>query len=198
MLRSGAGLLLHNRRLRNLALLVVFSSPFTATLVTTLAPPYLVENAAPPFVTALTLSLGSLLAALAQRYAWKLEAWLGQARAVALLILLPGIMYWLLAAAAGPFAAALLATLMIGGNDMKAPLFSAYQNALIPSENRATALSLINMFLSLFIAVGSPIYASLAQQSLDLAFAVMGAVILLAGGLLLGRLQATTTGMDPP
>ena len=190
LLRSGFGLLRANQRLRNLALLVVFTSPFTATLVTTLAPPYLVQNAASPFVTGLTLSLGSLLAALAQRYAWKLEAWLGQTRAVALLILLPGLLYWLLAAAVGPLATALLVILMYGGNDMKAPLFSAYQNALIPSANRATVLSLINMFVSLFLALGAPIYASLAQQSLELAFAVMGAVILLAGGLLLGRMPA--------
>ena len=181
LLRGGIKLLAGNRSLRRLALLVVFSSPFTATLVTTLAPPYLTQNAATPFAVGMTLSLGSLLAAVAQRYAWKLEQWLGQARAVALLILLPGAMYWLLAAAAGPVATALLVTVMYGVNDMKAPLFSAYQNAQIPSENRATALSLINMGLSLFIALGAPVYASLAQTSLELAFVVMGAVIVGAG-----------------
>ncbi|MXX50738.1 MAG: MFS transporter [Chloroflexi bacterium] len=177
LLRSGFALLASNRRLRRLALLVVFSTPFTATLVTTLAPPYLVQNEASPFVVGLTLSLGSLLAVFTQRYAWKLEAWLGQARAVALLILLPGLMYWLLAAA-GPIATVLLVTIMYGANDMKAPLFSAYQNALIASENRATVLSLINMFASLFIAIGAPIYAALAQTSLELAFVTIGAVIL--------------------
>ncbi|MCY4145386.1 MAG: MFS transporter [Chloroflexi bacterium] len=177
LLRAGIVLLATNQRLRRLTLLAVFSAPFTATLVTTLAPPYLVQNQATPFVVGLTLSLGSLLAAVTQRYAWKLEAWLGQARAVALLILLPGAMYWLLAAAAGPVATVLLVTFMYGANDMKAPLFSAYQNALISSENRATALSLINMFVSLFIAIGAPIYASLAQTSLELAFVTIGAVI---------------------
>ncbi len=178
LLRTGFGLLASNRRLRRLAMLVVFSTPFTATLVTTLAPPYLVQNEASPFVVGLTLSLGSLLAVITQRNAWKLEAWLGQARAVALLILLPGLMYWLLAAAAGPFATVLLVIFMYGANDMKAPLFSAYQNALIPSENRATVLSLINMFASLFIAIGAPMYAALAQTSLELAFVTIGAVIM--------------------
>lgn len=187
MLRTGIALLAGNRRLRRLAMLVVFSTPFTATLVTTLAPPYLVQNDATPFVIGLTLSLGSLLAVITQRYAWKLEIWLGQARAVALLILLPGAMYWLLAAATGPIATVLLVTFMYGANDMKAPLFSAYQNALISSENRATVLSLINMFASLFIAIGAPIYASLAQISLELAFVIIGAAIV--GSALLLRAQ---------
>lgn len=188
LLRAGIALLATNRRLRRLTMLVVFSTPFTATLVTTLAPPYLVQNEATPFVVGLTLSLGSLLAVITQRYAWKLEIWLGQARAVALLILLPGVMYWLLAAATGPIATVLLVTFMYGANDMKAPLFSAYQNALISSENRATVLSLINMFASLFIAIGAPIYAALAQTSLELAFMTIGVVIV--GSALLLRVQS--------
>ena len=123
-----------------------------------------------------------MLAALTQRYAWKLEQWLGQARAIALLILLPpGALYWLLAATAGPFASVLIIALMYGGNDMKAPLFSAYQNALISSENRATALSLINMFVSLYLALAEPIFAALGEHSLDLAFVALGAVIVCAG-----------------
>ncbi|MCA9896210.1 MAG: hypothetical protein KC615_24670, partial [Anaerolineae bacterium] len=68
-----------------------------------------------------------------------------------------------------------------GTNDMKAPLFSAYQNALIASQSRATVLSLINMIVSLFIAIVAPIYAAIATRSLPLAFLVMGSVILVAG-----------------
>ena len=181
LFRDGVSLLLHHRRLRRLAWIVIFTAPFTATLVTTLAPPYLVANEASPPLIALALSLGSLLAALTQHYAYKIEAWLGQQAAIALLILLPGILYWLLAWAAGPILTVFIVFLMYGMNDMKAPLFSAYQNDLIESKNRATVLSLINMFVSLFLAVCAPIYAALAQSSLDLAFVVMGAVIILAG-----------------
>lgn len=191
LLRDGLSLLLRQPRLRWLALLVVFTSPFTGAMVTILGPPYLAQNEASPFVIGVTLSLGSLLAALTQRYAYKVEEWLGQARAIALLILLPGALYWVLAAVAGPIAPVLVIILMYGINDMKAPLFSAYQNALIESKNRATVLSMISMFLSLFLALGVPIYAGLAQRSLSLTFVVMGAVIVLAG-LLLGahRLDA--------
>ena len=185
LLRDGVSLLLRQPRLRRLALLVVFTSPFTGAMVTTLGPPYLVRNEVSPFVISLTLSLGSLLAALTQRYAYKIEEWLGQARAIAFLILLPGALYWILAAVAGPIAPVLVIILMYGVNDMKAPLFSAYQNALIESKNRATVLSMISMFLSLFLALGLPVYAALAQRSLSLTFVVMGLVIVLAG-LLLG------------
>lgn len=184
LFRDGIALLRHHQRLRRLVWIVIFTSPFTATMITTLAPPYLVENEVSPAWIALALSLGSLMAALTQRYAYKIEIWLGRQTAIVLLISLPGILYWLLAWAAGPTLTVLIVFLMYGTNDMKAPLFSAYQNALIESKNRATVLSLINMFVSLFLAVGAPIYAALAQRSLSLAFVVMGAVIISAGLLL--------------
>lgn len=184
LLREGAQLLRHHRRLRRLTLLVIFTTPITASLVTTLGPPYLVENDASPFIAGVVLSVGSLLAAFTQRYAYKLEAWLGQARAIALLIFLPGAMYWLLAAVAGPIATALTMILMYGLNDMKAPLFSAYQNALIASKNRATVLSLINMLLNLFVAIAAPVFARIAETSLEGAFVAMGFMIV-TGGLLL-------------
>lgn len=184
LLRGGVKLLMTNRRLRRLALLAVFTAPFSGALVTTLAPPYLAQNAVSPYVIGVTLSFGSLLAVITQRYAYKLEEWLGQRLAIALLILLPGLGYWILAAAAGPFATVLVIILMYGGNDMKAPLFSAYQNALIESHNRATVLSLINMFLNLFGALASPLYAAIAERSLPLAFVTIGTVIIVAALLL--------------
>ena len=168
LLRDGARLLRYHQRLRRLALLVIFTTPITSSLVTTLGPPYLTQNEVSPFVVGVVLSVGSLLAAFTQRYAYKLEEWLGQARAIALLILLPGLMYWLLAAAAGPAVTVLVMILMYGVNDMKAPLFSAYQNAIIESRNRATVLSLINMFLNLFAALAAPLFAAIAETSLVL------------------------------
>lgn len=184
LLRDGVGLLRHHKRLRRLALLVIFTTPITSSLVTTLGPPYLTQNEVSPFVVAAVLSVGSLLAAFTQRYAYKLEECLGQARAIALLILLPGLMYWLLAVAAGPAATVLVMVMMYGLNDMKAPLFSAYQNAIIESRNRATVLSLINMFLNLFAALAAPIFAAIAETSLEYAFLAMGLMIV-TGGLLL-------------
>lgn len=195
LLRDGVSLLLNNRRLRWLALLVVFSTPFIDALAVTLAPPYLVRNEVSPFAIGAVLSAGSLLAALTQRYAYKVEAWLGQQRAIATLILLPGLLYWMLAAVAGPIAAASVMILLYGFSNMKGPLFSAYQNALIESKNRATVLSLINMFVSLFVALGAPVYAALAEQSLEFTFLAMGAVIVAAALLLrVHRLPAAEAG----
>ena len=184
LLRDGISLLRHHKRLRRLAMLVVFTTPFTGAIVTTLGPPYLLQNEVSPFAVSVALSAGSLLAAFTQRYAYKAEQWMGQARAIALLILLPGVLYWLFAAVVGPFATLFVVILLYGVNDMKAPLFSAYQNALIESKNRATVLSLISMFTSLLMALGLPIYARLGEQSLELTFVVMGAVIVAAALLL--------------
>ena len=194
LFRDGVSLLVNNHRLRRLALIVIFTSPFTGMLVTTLAAPYLTQNEVSPFVVGVVLSVGSLLGAFTQHYAYKIEEWLGQETAIAVLIFLPGLMYWVLALVAGPGLTVLVIIFMYGTNDMKAPLFSAYQNALISSRNRATVLSLINMFVSLFLAVGAPLYASLAQQSMVLAFAVMGGVIIVAGVVLrVYRLPAERT-----
>ena len=194
LFRDGVSLLLNSRPLRWLVLLVVFTSPLTSTLATTLGPPYLVQNDVTPFVVGVVLSLGSLLAAFTQRYAYKMEAWLGRGRAIALLIFAPGLMYWILAAVAGPYATVFIMILLYGTNDTKAPLFSAYQNALIESRNRATVLSLINMFASLFLALSAPVYAALAQQSLESAFVVMGSVIIVAGLLLRPHRLPADTG----
>ena len=195
LLRDGVHLLRHHQRLRRLAMLVVFTTPITSSLVTTLGPPYLVQNDAAPFMAGVVLSVGSLLAAFTQRYAYKLEEWLGQGRAIAVLILLPGFMYWLLAAVAGPAATVLVMILMYGVNDMKDPLFSAYQNAFIESKNRATVLSLINMFLNLYAAIAMPIFAAIAETSLVNAFLAMGAMIMTWGMLLrVHRLPRAETG----
>ncbi len=199
LFRDGVSLLRHHKRLRRLAMLVVLTAPFTGAIVTTLGPPYLVQNEVSPFAVGVALSVGSLLAAFTQRYAYKFESSLGQARAIAVLILLPGVLYWLFAAVVGPFATFFVIILIYGFNDMKGPLFSAYQNALIESKNRATVLSLISMFTSLFLALGLPIYAALAEQSLELTFVVMGAVILIAALFLrVHRLPLSTPPPAPP
>jgi len=182
--REGISEIRHSPQLRRIVLLMIFTVPFTGTLITTLSPPYLTQNDVSPFFIGLTLSFGSLFAAVTKRNAYKIEEMLGQRRAITLLVMLPGVMYGVLAVVAGPLPVFMVIIFMYGTNDMKAPLFSAYQNALIGSRSRATVLSLVNMMVNLFVAVAAPIYAALASRSLPLAFMVMGSVILLAGVLL--------------
>lgn len=196
ILREGIAELRGNALLKRLMMLVIFTSPFTSILIVTLGAPYLAQNEVSPFVIGLTLSFGSLLGVFTQRYAYKFEEILGQERAVWILLLLPGVMYWVLAWASGAIAPVIIIILMYGTNDMKSPLFSAYQNALIASKNRATVLSLMNMFLNLFVAIVAPIYAYIGSFSLMFAFILMGAVIVVAT-LILGVPRLASNASSP-
>lgn len=194
ILRSGLGEIRHNRSLRRSMLLAMFTAAFTGTLVTTFAAPHLTQTGVPPLWIGLALSLGSLGAAFTQRYAHRLEQRLGFGRAMILLTMLPGISYLGLAVvgtiigSGGAVLSWLLVTWMYATNDMRAPLLSAHQNMLITTSSRATALSLVNMSVSLTLAVLAPLYAAIGTRSLPLAFAVMGSVIVLGG--LVFRLNA--------
>lgn len=178
--KEGAAELRGHPMLRRLVLLTIFSTPFTSMLIVTLAAPYLKLNGVSPFVVGVTLSVGSLPGAGTQRYAYKFEEWFGQERAILFLLLLPAVMYWILALVSGSILPVIVIMLMYGTNDMKSPLFSAYQNAMIASKNRATVLSIINMFVNLFVAIVAPIYAAIGSFSMPLAFGIMGAVIIVA------------------
>lgn len=199
ILRHGVDELRNSLKLRRIVLLVVFTTPFTGTLIGVLAAPYLTQNAVAPYMIGVALSVGSLLAAFTQRYAYKVEDWLGPRRAIVVLVLLPGLLYPLLALVTGPLYTWVVVVLLYATNDMKAPLFSAYQNAQIASRSRATVLSLINMLVNLFIALVAPVYAAIAMTSLPLAFVVMGGVILVAALVLrVDRLMAAPATAETP
>lgn len=178
--RSGWRQLRQNSDLQRIVLLSVLTAPFGGLLITTFAAPHMTQNEVSPALIGVALSIGSLLAAFTQRWAYRVEQVLGPRLGVMVLTLFPGIMYWGLALLAGPLTW-LWIVLMYGTNDMRAPLFSAYQNAHIQPESRATVLSLINMLLNIYIAVMAPLYAAIATGSLPLAFMLIGSVILLAG-----------------
>lgn len=189
---SGLTEIRRNRRLRKLVLVILLTTPFGGAFVTTLAGPYMAQNGVPAYWIALALSLGSLMAAVGQANVQRIERRLGERRALAALIVLPGVNYLVLASLTGALPVWGLVTFMYGTNDLKAPLLSAYQNALIGSRNRATVLSMISMIVSLFIAVIAPLYAALAARSLSLAFVVIGSVIL--GAALLLRVDRLSFG----
>lgn len=181
ILRQGWRELYHNPIMRQLALLTIFTAPFTGALVTTFAAPYMSQHNLSPLAIALALSIGSLLAAVTQRYAYRVEQLIGKRLGLITLTLLPGLSYLVLAFATAPTLVWFLIAWMYATNDMRAPLISSYQNTLISSESRATTLSLINMFLNSFIALMQPLYASIGAIQFPLAFIGMGLVILVAG-----------------
>jgi len=102
ILRNGISELRGSPQLQRIVMLVVFTTPFNGILIGVLAAPHLTQNEVPPFMIGVALSVGSLMAAGTQRYAYKIEEWIGQRAAVTVLVLLPGIMYCVLALVAGP------------------------------------------------------------------------------------------------
>jgi MFS family permease len=178
ILRNGWGEFYHNPILRQLVLVSILTATFTGMLVTTLAAPYMAAHNLSPLMIGLALSIGSLFAAVTQRYAYRVEERLGKRWGIAVLMLLPGVSYLVLAFVSAPFLIWLIIAWMYATNDMRTPLISAYQNTLISGTSRATTLSLINMFLNLFVAIMGPVYVALGAQDLRVTFAVMGLVIL--------------------
>jgi MFS family permease len=165
--------------LRHILLLTVFTTTFLGVLAS-LYQPYFVNLELSPFLVGAGLSLGGLLAAVIQKNVYRLSAWWGPRRAMIVATLLPGVMYLVLALAMQPALGFVALVLTYGVLEMRKPLFSAYQNQFIADQNRATTLSLINMFTSLYLAVMAVVFGLLADQSVRLAFAVMGTVIILA------------------
>jgi MFS family permease len=174
--RDGIKNIRQNRPLQRLMALIIFTTPFTGLLVTTFSAPTMTQNHISPEWIALALSLGSLLAAFTQRMVVGIERFLGKKWALTALIILPSLSWIALGFISGNLVW-LVIVWMYATNDMRYPLLSAYQNALIPDQNRATTLSLMNMFTSLFVSVMSPFYAGIGTYSLPLAFMMIGAVI---------------------
>jgi MFS family permease len=181
--RSGLSELCNNRRLQHITLLIVFTATFGGSLLT-FSQPYLIDHGVSTFVIGVALAAGSLLATLAQKYVYLLESVLGKRGGVFVAAILPGVLYMFLAAASGAVIIFLLIVFTYGVNELRKPLFSAYQNKLIASRHRATMLSLMNMFTSMYVAVMSIAYGALADRSIPLAFLAIGAVIVAAAVLL--------------
>ena len=183
ILRSGLHELTGSRLLQRLVLVVIFTSSMGGLLIT-LSQPYFIEQQAPVWMMGLALSLGSLIAIFTQKYAYAVETVLGKRWGLFISALAPGLCYVMLALVTGALPVLVLVILIHGIGPVKSPLLSAYQNALIRSESRATVLSLVNMLSSLWIALGSLFFGGLADLSLPLAFVMIGGVIVVATVLL--------------
>jgi MFS family permease len=194
ILKNGLGDLRHSRKLQHVALLTILTATFGGSLLT-FSQPLFVEHKVSMFMIGVVFSVGSLLAAFTQHYAYLIEKVFGKRRGLFIATILPGLLYMLLALMTGGTAIWLLVVLLYGVNELKVPLYSAYQNALINSQNRATMLSLINMFSSLFVAVMALVYGAIATTSIPMAFMVIGLVIVTASVLL--RADKLPTLVEP-
>jgi hypothetical protein len=161
----------------------VLTATFGGSLLT-FSQPHFVRYGVSTFMIGAALSIGSLLATVTQHYAYLVERPFGKRAGVLFATLLPGLLYIVLASVTGGLPVYLLVVLLYGVNDLKKPLYSAYQNAIIPSQNRATILSLLNMFTSLYVAGMALVYGAIANQSIPTAFLTIGVVIVAAALLL--------------
>ena len=88
-----------------------------------------------------------------------------------------GLIYLMLFSLRTPIFGALGLILFRGLDALKAPLFAEYQNKQISSHNRATVLSIINMFAGAYTALMGFLIGMVAEGSLTGAFLFMGCVI---------------------
>lgn len=173
LLRRGFAQLRGTRRLQWLLLITIFTATFSMILVS-LYQPYFQQTGISAFGMGWGFAIGALLAAVGERYAYKVELWLGPRWGLWLLTLLPGLCYLGLALVSSAPLVFLFFILTYGATALKNPLLSAQQNALIPSAQRATVLSLMSLCSSFYVALLSLAIGWLADVNLRYGFALIG------------------------
>ena len=164
-------------KLKWLIAISVLTSTFSNSLIS-LYQPYFAAASMPTFWIGASLSLAGLLAFLIQKYAYLIEEKIGRAGFLVVTIW-PGIMYLLFAMASLPALLVPIFVITYASMEAKNPLLSAYKNEQIKSKNRATVLSLINMFGSLYVALMSLVFGRIADYSIPITFATIGLLIVL-------------------
>lgn len=165
----------NNRRLKWLIAISVLTATFSNSLLS-LYQPYFAKASVPTFWIGASLSLGGLLAFLLLKYAYVIEKKLGRVGFLVVTIW-PGIMYLLLAMVSLPVLLIPIFIIAYASMEARNPLLSSYKNEQIKSKNRATVLSLINMFGSLYVAVMGLFFGRIADYSIPIAFVSIGLLI---------------------
>lgn len=171
-------LIKQNSSLKRIILLGIFTTPFAGYL-RNFHPPYFQLANVAPYWLGLSLGIGGIAAALASKYAYKLEEVFGIEKGMFLATCLPGFLYVFMALVIHPVFAVVLFISNFGYMSFQDPLFADYYNVHIKSEIRATVLSTINMFSSAYIALMGLIIGWIAGFSVLYAFLFMGVIVLL-------------------
>jgi MFS family permease len=176
LLKDGLSLLRHNTTLQILTVLSVFTVAFWDYLIN-LYPPHFQQIGIPDSLLGPILALASLAALVSSFIVHPLERKIGSKASLLLATLGPGLMYLMLFGLRTPVFGALGLILFRGLDALKSPLFADYQNKQISSHNRATVLSIINMFAGAYTALMGLLIGIIAEGSLTGAFLFMGCVI---------------------
>ncbi len=177
LLKQSLSVLKNNLSLRRIILLGLFTTPFVGYL-RNFHPPYFQLSYIPTMWLGISLGFAGVLAMLISKYAYKLEKALG-VNALFVGTLFPGIFYILMSFIFNPVVSGFLFIVNYGSMSLQDPFFADYYNIHIKSENRATTLSAINMFSSMYIALMGLVIGSIADVSLPFAFLFMAALIII-------------------
>jgi MFS family permease len=178
-LRKGVTQLRRTPRLQWLLLIAVLTATFSMILVG-LYQPYFSQVGILAFGMGWAFAIGALVAGLGERYVYKVEQWLGPRLGLWTVTILPGLCYLGFALVSSAPLIFLLFVLTYGTTTLKNPLLSAYQNALIVPQQRATVLSLISLCTSFYVALLSLVVGWLADIDLRYGFALIGLIIVVA------------------
>lgn len=177
IIKDSISLIKNSPSLKRLILFGVFTTPFI-NYFRNLQPPYFQLSAVPPAFLGLSLTAGGTIAILMSKYAYKVEEIFGVEKGVLLATGLPAVLYILMAFIIHPVFAVVLFTLNFGSMSLQDPILADYTNRHIQSNIRATALSVIGMFSSIYITVIGLLIGWVADKSIQYAFLLMGIIIL--------------------
>ena len=179
LLRGGWRDLRHNPALRRIVALSVLSNPLDFYWIV-IYQPVLARSNVPPAWFGLALAVGSLLAAVVENNAERIERFLPRRSGLQLLLLLPAALYVALALPHAPIVAVGLFVLHKGILYAAAPLLGAYTHAELNPESRATALSMISLLSTAYqAAIGLPL-GLLVERSLSAWCLAVAAIIALS------------------
>lgn len=177
LLKSSANLLRDDRAFRRIVLLSIFANSFGWYWIA-LYQPFLARAHVPAAWFGPALALGTLLAAWVNANIEHIERLLPRRHALFILTALPGALYLLMGFEQGSASALTLFITQYATMNAAQPLLGAYANQRIDARYRATALSLMSLLTTLYLAVAGVPIGALAEWSLPALFAVMGLTII--------------------
>lgn len=176
LIQHGLRDLRHSAALRRIVALSVLSNPLDFYWIV-IYQPVLAQSSVPSAWYGPALAAGSLLAAAVEGNAERIERNLPKRYGLQMMLLLPAILYMTLALPHAAWLTVALFVLHKGTMYAATPLLSAYTNAELTPQSRATALSMISLLSTAYqAAIGLPL-GWLAERSLTAWCFVVAAIV---------------------
>lgn len=177
MFKSGLKLIKSNANLQKIALLSIFSLPFSFVLIYAFQI-YFQQSNVPPEWYGWAIFIAAIFSTVTTMLAYKLERLFGVNKGTLIACLLPAIFWIVMAYVFHPVLAVMLYILNESASKMRNPLFSDYLNQHIPSKIRATVLSTISMVECLYSLIIRPIVGFIGDVSMSYMFITIGIIII--------------------